>query len=240
MDKVSLTLTYPNDDKVVAEAMVDLCERVNKTLPGVTLEAKGVAPHALRDEVEVSQSYDLAYWHYDFPDESFWWSGEASFDAGPIRARLVLGAEAAFDTPTVQDGHQIAFGRIRARLDGAVPGATYEIIEPYGVIRTTADDGGRLFYTDDNGCMSGPCGSFSQLLTQPVGPVLRWDSGAPAGYVGDPNVTHTVTGSPYDTNEFTVTQVTESERSPASAMLKPIAWPSLHTPTARRTPSASR
>jgi hypothetical protein len=150
----------------------------------------------------------------NFPDESFWWSGEANFTAGPIRARLVLGAEAAFDTPTVRAGHQIAFGRIRARLDDAVPGATYEIVEPYGVIRATADETGRLFYTDDNGCMSGPCGGFEQLLTQPVGPFLRWDSGAPAGYVGDPNVQHTVTGSPYGTNEFTVTQVTDGVGNP--------------------------
>lgn len=152
----------------------------------------------------------------NFPDESFWWSGEANFTAGPIRARLVLGAEAAFDTPTVRDGHQVAFGRIRARLDDAVPGASYEIVEPYGVIRATADDTGRLFYTDDNGCMSGPCGGFEQLLTQPVGPFLRWDDGAPAGYVGDPNVEHTVTGSPYDTNVFTVTQITDGAGNPIS------------------------
>ena len=152
----------------------------------------------------------------NFPDESFWWSGEANFTAGPIRARLVLGAEAAFDTPSVQDGHQVAFGRIRARLDDAVPGATYEIVHPYGVIRATADDTGRLFYTDDNGCMSGPCGGFEQLLTQPVGPFLRWDAGAPVGYVGDPNVEHTVTGSPYDTNVFTVSQVTDGAGNPIS------------------------
>ena len=85
-----------------------------------------------------------------------------------VDARLVLGAEAAFDTPTVQDGHQVAFGRIRVRLDDAVPGATYQIVHPYGVVRATADDRGKLFYTDDNGCMNGPCG-FEKLLTQPVG-----------------------------------------------------------------------
>ena len=125
----------------------------------------------------------------NFPDESFWWSGEAQFTAGTIDARLVLGA--------------------------AVPGATYQIVHPYGVVRATADDGGRLFYTDDNGCMSGPCG-FERLLTQPVGPFLRWDDGAPEGYVGDPSVEHTVTGSPYDTNEFTVSQVTDGAGDPIS------------------------
>ena len=151
----------------------------------------------------------------NFPDESFWWSGEAAFTAAGINARLVLGAEAAFDSPTVQDGHQVAFGRIRVRLDDAVPGATYEIVHPYGVVRATADDGGRLFYTDDNGCMNGPCG-FERLLTQPVGPFLRWDDGAPEGYVGDPSVEHTVTGSPFGTNEFTVSQITDGDGAPIS------------------------
>ncbi|NUS52846.1 MAG: hypothetical protein HOQ22_17630 [Nocardioidaceae bacterium] len=151
----------------------------------------------------------------NFPDESFWWSGEAAFTAGGIDARLVLAAEAAFDTPTVQDGHQVAFGRIRVRLDDAVPGATYEIVHPYGVVRATADDRGRLFYTDDNGCMNGPCG-FDRLLTQPVGPFLRWDQGAPEGYVGDPTVEHTVVGSPFGTNEFIVRQVTDGAGDPVS------------------------
>jgi hypothetical protein len=144
----------------------------------------------------------------NFPDESFWWSGEAAFTgAGAIDARLVLAMEAAFDTPTVQDDHQVAFGRIRVRLRDAVPLATYRIVHPYGVVETSADDRGRLFYTDDNGCLGGPCGDFKALLTQPVGPFLRWDADAPAGYVGDPGIEHTVTGSPYGTNEFTVTQI---------------------------------
>lgn len=146
----------------------------------------------------------------NFPDESFWWSGEAQLaDRDGERLRLVLAMEAAFDADVVQDGHQIAFGRIRVRYDGAVPGATYEVVHPYGVVRATADDTGRLFYTDDNGCMNGPCGDFGRVLTQPVGPFLRWDTGAPEGYVGDPTIEHAVVGSPYGTNEFTVHQVTD-------------------------------
>lgn len=131
----------------------------------------------------------------------------------------MLALEAAFDSPTVQDGHQIAFGRIRVRYDDAVPGATYEVVHPYGVLRATADDTGRLFYTDDNGCMSSPCGTFDRLRTQPVGPVLRWDSGAPEGYVGDPTVEHRVVGSPYGTNEFTVRQVTDGRGAPITPVL---------------------
>ena len=147
----------------------------------------------------------------NFPDESFWWSGEAELDLPNGRARLILALEAAFDSLTVQDDHQVAFGRIRVRMDDMVPLATYEIVHPYGVIRATADDGGRVFYTEDTGCMTGPCG-FDRLLAQPVGPVLRWTgTDAPAGYVGDPATPHTVVGSPYDTNEFIVHQVTDGE-----------------------------
>ncbi len=154
----------------------------------------------------------------NFPDESFWWSGEASFDAGDTRARLILAAEAAFDSASVEAGHQVAFGRIRVRMDDVVPGATYEIVHPYGVVRATADDRGRVAYTDDVGCMTSPCGTFDRLLTQPVGPFLRWDPTvgptAPEGYVGDPNVEHAVVGSPYDTNFFDVKQVTDGDGDP--------------------------
>ena len=69
--------------------------------------------------------------------------------------------------------------------------------------------------------MVGPCGDFQRLLTQPVGPVLRWAEGAPAGYVGDPTAEegHRVTGSPYGTNEFTVTQVADGNGNPVSVPL---------------------
>jgi hypothetical protein len=157
----------------------------------------------------------------NFPDESFWWSGEAEVDDGAgERVRLVLALEAAFDTPTVQDGHQVAFGRIRVRYDGAVPGATYRVEHPYGVLTATADDGGRLFYTDDNGCLGGPCGDFKALLTQPVGPFLRWDPNvgpaAPAGYVGDPGIEHAVIGSPVGQNHFRLQQITDGDGDPIS------------------------
>ncbi|HEU4337098.1 MAG TPA: chitobiase/beta-hexosaminidase C-terminal domain-containing protein, partial [Nocardioides sp.] len=154
----------------------------------------------------------------NFPDESFWWSGEAQLDLPNGRARLILALEAAFDSPTVQDGHQVAFGRIRVRMDDMVPLATYEIVHPYGVIRATADDRGRVFYTEDNGCMTGPCG-FDALRAQPVGPVLRWTDGAPPGYLGDPTATHTVVGSPYDTNVFEVRQVTDGGGQAISPVL---------------------
>jgi hypothetical protein len=43
-----------------------------------------------------------------------------------------------------------------------------------------------------------------RALTTPLqsrgGPFLKWDTGAPEGYLGDPNVEHAVTGSPFSTN----------------------------------------
>ena len=58
---------------------------------------------------------------------------------------------------------------------------------------------------------SGPSpGNFSAALGGRVGPFLKWNPAdapaAPAGYIGDPGVLHTVTGSPYGTNYIKVEQ----------------------------------
>ncbi|NUS51056.1 MAG: chitobiase/beta-hexosaminidase C-terminal domain-containing protein [Nocardioidaceae bacterium] len=145
----------------------------------------------------------------NFPDEAFWWSGDATFTTpSGDRARLVLSSEAAFANGAPKAGDQIAFGRIRVRIPGLVPGATYRIVHPYGVVELTADETGVINATDDSGCLAGPC-DFREMLQAPIGPFLRWDSGAPAGYVGDGGTPHTVVGSPLGTNEFTVDQVTD-------------------------------
>lgn len=154
----------------------------------------------------------------NFPDESFWWAGDASFDAGATRARLVLAAEAAFANGAVTAGDQVAFARIRVRADNLVPGATYRVTHPYGTVRLTAGADGTIFHTDDSGCLSGPC-DFSQMLRGPVGPFLRWDAGAPEGYLGDGVTPHRVVGSPYGTNEFRMEQVTTGT---GSALASPV------------------
>jgi hypothetical protein len=73
-------------------------------------------------------------------------------------------------------------------------------------------------FTEDFGCAVSPttiC-DFGTLLvakgrgtvTNPVGkPWLTWDTGSPAGYVGDPNVEHKITGSPFGTNFFRVQEL---------------------------------
>lgn len=152
----------------------------------------------------------------NFPDESFWWAGDASFDAGATRARLVLGAEAAFAGGTPKANDQIAFARIRVRADNLVPGATYRVTHPYGVVDLEADEAGSIFMTDDTGCLSAPC-DFGQLLRGPVGPFLRWDAGAPAGYVGDGTTPHAVVGSPYGTNVFRMERTTTGAGVPLDA-----------------------
>lgn len=66
-----LTLLYPSGDPRLAKAMEALRDQVRATT-GVELEPKAMEPHQLREEVEVSNAYDLAYYHYDFPDETYW------------------------------------------------------------------------------------------------------------------------------------------------------------------------
>jgi peptide/nickel transport system substrate-binding protein len=64
-------LKYPADNPAVEEAMRDLCAQV-KGRTGVVLEPTPCTPYQLRNDVEKLQDYDLAYYHYDFPDWCYW------------------------------------------------------------------------------------------------------------------------------------------------------------------------
>jgi ABC-type transport system substrate-binding protein len=66
-----LTLKYPEGDPSLENALKDLCEQVKSTT-GIVLELSRCDPVQLRQDVERTQSYDLAYYHYDFPDETYW------------------------------------------------------------------------------------------------------------------------------------------------------------------------
>jgi len=146
------------------------------------------------------------------PDESFYWLAEARMVTGGGarrgRSRVVLGLEATFGgTGAVADGQQIVFARIRFRIDDGQPGGTYVITHPFGETGPmTADDRGRVFETEDIGVA--PL-QFEGALAGHVAPFLRWTSGAdraageadpPAGYLGDGDTAHTITGSPFGTN----------------------------------------
>jgi ABC-type transport system substrate-binding protein len=71
LGQVKLTLKFPSGDPAVAKAMTQLCQQVKDT-SGIELTPVPVEPQTLRSDVEEIQSYDLAYYHYDFPDETFW------------------------------------------------------------------------------------------------------------------------------------------------------------------------
>jgi ABC-type transport system substrate-binding protein/tetratricopeptide (TPR) repeat protein len=70
--ELRLSLKYPEGDKMLEAAMTDLCDRVNKLQQSVRLVAEKCPPHQLRMDVEETHSYDLAYYSYEFHDESFW------------------------------------------------------------------------------------------------------------------------------------------------------------------------
>jgi len=142
-----------------------------------------------------------------FPEEAFWWVGETDMttkDGGG--ALLVLAMEAAFDPEVIADGNQISFGRVRIRVDNLIPGATYTVTHPYGTDTFAGVTGGvrGINFSEDIG---GLPGDFDGALTSRVGPFLTWDATAPsppAGFIGDPGIPHTVTGSPFVTNFFRV------------------------------------
>ncbi len=149
----------------------------------------------------------------NFPDEGFWSNSTATLDAGvdatgkPEKALLVTGVEAAFGTADglPAPGGQISFGRVRIRASGLVDGATYTVTNPYGVEHIDAEAGAvkGINTTEDIGSLT-PNGTFDQTLAAKAAPFLKWPTGAPAGYLGDPAVDHAVTGSPYNTNFFRI------------------------------------
>ncbi|OGT97091.1 MAG: hypothetical protein A2X80_14170 [Geobacteraceae bacterium GWB2_52_12] len=171
-------------------------------------------------------------------EEAFWWSSEAfindrtadvtNLPAG-LDGTLVLALEAAFGgTGVVHEGDQIAFGRVRIRVDVPTPG-TYTITHPYGVnvfSNVTVADG--INFTSDIGMidLANPDGAFAGALYSNIGPrFLTWPdyaNSAVAGnevlkklvdpndpqtvvqYIGDPATPHIVTGSPNSTNFFRI------------------------------------
>jgi peptide/nickel transport system substrate-binding protein len=66
----TLTLKYPEGDEPLAKAMAALAAQVREVI-GANLEPRAVGLRDLRRDVEETQSFDLAYYYYDFPDETF-------------------------------------------------------------------------------------------------------------------------------------------------------------------------
>ena len=154
----------------------------------------------------------------NFPDEVFYLRLTAKITGiggGSGVATLGNALEGAFGGPTgtAADGAgaQIVFARFRFRVTGGlVSGATYTMTGPLGTQSFVAAAAGTINFTDDRGCGAlPPACDFSLSLLQPnVGPFVRWDAAAPAppaGFIGDPAIDHTVTGSPFGNNFFRIT-----------------------------------
>lgn len=142
-----------------------------------------------------------------FFDEHFWWAADASLvPATGGRALLVLALEAAF-AADVTPGGQMAFTRVRVRLDPAPVSGTYRFIHPYGEEAIEANAGDRIFFTDDVGigcppgefqcAMEGRVGPFLLPASVPGGPEIGAITGPVAGkrYIADPARLGPVTGS---------------------------------------------
>lgn len=167
----------------------------------------------------------------NFWGETFYFLATADMTFGGGDALLVLAVEGVMDNATeaIIDGDQLVFSRIRHRL--TVPNdpssaGTYTITHPFGVdvyevtLADLAETGGlrAINATDDclhgvvNGNITPTCGTaIGDQFTNIIDPTrsrishyLRWDSGAPPGYVGDLAVPHAVVGSPCGTNVFRV------------------------------------
>ncbi|QGW77413.1 hypothetical protein GPJ81_12215 [Pseudomonas alkylphenolica] len=149
----------------------------------------------------------------NWPPEMFWYLAETSIPAvgnsGYEMDVYVAGIEAAFASENPIDGDQQSFARIRIRV--SVPQAgTYVITHPYGVETVNVTTPGRRAINITRDIGIGAPGDFSGVLKGALGPFLRGvggpyteinpDTSASETFIGDPNITEAVIGSPFNTN----------------------------------------
>lgn len=158
----------------------------------------------------------------NFPEEFFYQLIGAELDfPGGGRAVLTSGLEAAFANGGPVPGDQMVFSRVRVVVRGApVPagsaGETLTFQHPFGTATVEVDANGDGRYVQDIGVTPG---DFTTAMKGNFGPFLRWtpDPALPAGYVGNPDVPHAVTGgtngnsfstvaggTTYTTDQFTI------------------------------------
>ena len=186
-----------------------------------------------------------------FASEHFYWSatstGETTPDSGALRVVVTMTHEAAFSTIFPSVGDQIVFTRTRLDVRSTPYSGTYILETPYKTYTLPNQIAGqRMRFTEDIGIGVGP-ESFVFSLNSPIGPYLV-PADAPGGkelppvlfegryYLGDPNQTYTVTGSPlgrnrvrllgpagqvlYDSDRFSVTGRLRTAPLPGGARLE--------------------
>ncbi|HCS43550.1 MAG TPA: hypothetical protein DIW52_12085, partial [Pseudomonas sp.] len=149
----------------------------------------------------------------NWPPEAFWFLAETEIpqvgNSGYELEVYVAGIEAAFASENPVDGDQQSFARIRLRISVPTAG-TYTITHPYGVETVNVTTPGRRAINITRDIGIGAPGNFSGVLNGNIGPFLRSvngpytemnpDTGTVDTFVGDPNLTEQVTGSPNNTN----------------------------------------
>jgi hypothetical protein len=120
----------------------------------------------------------------------------ATAEAGGFSAEYALeGAGAGISS--------LVFARTRYRGD-AVDGSEFTFTGPFRTDSAVAEGGEVRFVDDEGSGFDGVLGAVG------MGPFLTWDTlgqeadAPPAGYVGDPDVLHAITGSPTGFNKFRV------------------------------------
>ena len=147
----------------------------------------------------------------NFPDNFPYWGGEASVVFGAGTVDLIMGVDGTFVDPNTGLHGTAAGGGIPAVEGGILvkgvdlkPNTSYQIAYPYGNMRVKTDNVGRFKRIIESGCaieFVGQTCDFDAVLQSPIfGGFLKWNPNvapaAPAGYLGDGHVGHTVVGSP--------------------------------------------
>jgi len=149
-----------------------------------------------------------------FNGEAFYWMADAGITRpAPLTpAILVLALEQAWASADGNPaaGFESVFGRVRIRVPGLVPNTVYTVTHPFATLDLTSDAVGVVNFTEDIGCFGlpvpgGAC-NFTLPLFSNVGPFLRAVAPPPPpGFLGNPQIDQTVTGSPTGNNLFSVT-----------------------------------
>jgi len=139
----------------------------------------------------------------NFPDEFFYSRVINTMTVGAMKVTYVAALEGSFANGVVVAGDQVVFARLRFRILGATPNATYTFTHPYGVDVVQADGVGFVNSTTDVGIV--PIGllptAFQLAIGGRVGPFMTAVAPPPpAGLVGNPAVDQTVTGSACNQN----------------------------------------
>ena len=114
--------------------------------PAYYVDTAGIAlelclePGPCLDPLELPDPSAPVSFPANFPEEAFWWMGEAIL-ATPAGGQLGLSMalEGSFGGGVVLAGDQIAFTRVRIRGNGLAPFASYVMSHPYGTETVVAD-----------------------------------------------------------------------------------------------------